>query len=131
MAQRLPAALLTRLAAACRRQDALALPPAALKSTLQPLLRRQSALKLGFALKADLRALAGALGGEGGGVVAVVAPALDVGSLHRALLAAGAPVSRVRGARLQLSLLLLRVGARAWALRRPALPAPCRRHRPC
>lgn len=44
----------------------------------------------------DLRAVAAALGGEGGSCVAVVEPALDIGTLHRHLRRRQAPgVGRV------------------------------------
>ena len=45
-----------------------------------------------------MRALAAALGGEGGGCVAVLEPALDVGTLHRFLLKHRAPGVRRVGA---------------------------------
>lgn len=51
-------------------------------------------LKVGYCMVMDLRAVAAALGGEGGGVVAVVEPALDVGTLHRFLLKHRVPGAR-------------------------------------
>lgn len=65
--------------------DFLALPQAAAKRALQRLFRNKSCLKLGFGLVHDLRAIAAALGGEGGSCIAVVEPTCDVGSVHRFL----------------------------------------------
>ncbi|PRW45423.1 Carbohydrate-Binding Module Family 45 [Chlorella sorokiniana] len=65
--------------------DFLALPPAAVKRALQQLFRNKQCLKLGFGLVHDLRAIAAALGGEGGSCIAVVEPACDLGSVHRFL----------------------------------------------
>lgn len=47
--------------------------------------RNRACAKVGFGLVHDLRAIAAALGGEGGGAIAVVEPAADVGSIHRFL----------------------------------------------
>lgn len=50
--------------------DLLALPPAAAKRALQSLFRNRACLKLGFGLVHDLRAIAAALGDEGGSCIA-------------------------------------------------------------
>jgi hypothetical protein len=71
--------------------DMVNLPRDAARGALQALFRNKCALKVGFSMGSDLRAVAAALGPDGGNAVAVVAPALDVGELHRLLLHHGAP----------------------------------------
>lgn len=70
--------------------DLLRLPQAAVKQALQALFRSRGCLKLGWGLVHDLRAIAAALGGEGGSCIAVVDPACDLGSMHRFLRHRGA-----------------------------------------
>lgn len=63
----------------------LALPLPEVGALLQSLFRARGALKVGYGLAGDLAAVAQRLGGGGGACVAVVSPALDVGSVQRAL----------------------------------------------
>ncbi|GAB4821276.1 hypothetical protein N2152v2_008322 [Parachlorella kessleri] len=71
--------------------DMITLPRPAAKRFLQALFRNRQTLKVGYSLVMDLRAIASALGGEGGSCVAVVEPALDVGTVHRFLVKHRAP----------------------------------------
>jgi uncharacterized protein with PIN domain len=67
--------------------DLLALPAAPAAAAVRALLRRPSALKVGFNLAADLRALAARLGA---GAAAVVEPLVDAGRLAARLARRGA-----------------------------------------
>ncbi len=67
-------------------QDLLALDLDATGALLRRLFRQKGTLKAGYALRADLSALAHALGPSGPGAVAVLDPVVDVGVLHRRLL---------------------------------------------
>jgi uncharacterized protein with PIN domain len=67
--------------------DLLALPPAPAAAAVRALFRRPSALKVGFNLAADLRALAARLGA---GAAAVMEPLVDAGRLAARLARCGA-----------------------------------------
>ncbi|KAK9807091.1 hypothetical protein WJX73_003555 [Symbiochloris irregularis] len=72
--------------------DMLALSLEESKPLLQDLLRNKSTLKVGYGLKGDLRAVSTAMGeAHGPNCIAVVQPALEIGSLQRLLLAKRVP----------------------------------------
>ena len=70
---------------------------ASLRRRLQQLFRSESTILLGFGLEGDLRAIAGALGNEGGGCVSRVRGYVDVQQLHSHLRHSGAPVAAAAG----------------------------------
>ena len=69
----------------------------ATRQTLQALLRSQSTVKVGYGVEGDLRAVANALGTEGGGCIARAEPIVDIGVLHKHLMLNGAPAPRADG----------------------------------
>lgn len=69
----------------------------ATRQTLQALLRSQSTVKVGYGIEGDLRAIANALGTEGGGCIARAGPIVDMGVLHKHLTLNGAAAPRADG----------------------------------
>ena len=68
-----------------------------MQGCLQTLFRRFDAVKIGFGLEGDLRAVSTAIGHEGGGCIARTHAALDLRYIHKGLQKLGAAVPFVTG----------------------------------
>jgi hypothetical protein len=78
-------------------QDVQLLDTKLTRPLLQALFRDSDLVKVGFGLEGDLKAIAAALGNEGGGCIAAVRSHVDVAGLHRHLLHSGYSVPRTSG----------------------------------